>query len=127
MPQIRTISAGPRPGGGCRPRAERRAGATGFAGMGGSDLGGAARPPSRHAGSDAGEQLAGGGQQVLTLAGAFFGHDGVAAGDEPLAGEVRGADLGQVLLVEQGQLQWPVAGDQLAETAAVVGGRGRRR
>ena len=90
------------------------------------DLGGATQPPSR-AGSEVGEQLAVGGQQVLALAGAFFGQDGVAAGDEPLAGEVRGADLGQVLLVEQGQLQWPVAGDQLAETTAVVGGRGRRR
>ena len=40
-------------------------------------------------------------EQVLALAGAVGGQHRVAAGDQPLAGEVRAGDLGQVLLVEQ--------------------------
>src|SRR5215510_5299318 len=46
-------------------------------------------------GGDGGEQSFGGGQQILALAGALFGQHWVAAADEPLAGEVRGGDLGQ--------------------------------
>ena len=38
-----------------------------------------------------------------------------AAGDQPLAGELGGADLGEVLLIEQGQLQRPVLGHQLPD------------
>ena len=52
----------------------------------------------------------GGGQQRLPFAGALVGERRVAAGDQPLAGVVRVADLGQVDLVEQGQLQRPVGG-----------------
>ena len=48
-----------------------------------------------------GEQLLGGGQQVFALAGPVGGQHRVAAGDQPLAGEVVGGDLGEVLLVEQ--------------------------
>ena len=40
-------------------------------------------------------------QQVFALAGALGGEHRVAAGDQPLAGEVRAGDLGQVLLIEQ--------------------------
>ncbi len=54
----------------------------------------AAQPPGRHAGGEGGEQLLGGGQQVGALAGALGGQHRVAAGDQPLAGEVRGGDLG---------------------------------
>jgi hypothetical protein len=38
------------------------------------------------------------GQQVLAVAGAFGGQERVAASDQPLAGVVTVADLGQVLL-----------------------------
>ena len=55
------------------------------------------------------------------LAGAVGGQHRVAAGDQPLAGEVRGGDLGEVLLVEQGQLERAVVGHQLAD------GRGAQR
>ena len=54
-------------------------------------------------------------------AGAVGGQHRVAAGDQPLAGEVLGGDLGQVLLVEQGQLERAVVGHQLAD------GRGAQR
>ena len=53
-----------------------------------ADLGGAGEPAGGDAGDDRGEQLLGGGQQVLALAGALVGEGGVAAGDQPLAGEV---------------------------------------
>ena len=56
-------------------------------------------------GDEGGEQLLSGGQQVLMLAGAVGGQHRVAAGDQPLAGEIRRGDLGQVLLIEQRQLQ----------------------
>jgi hypothetical protein len=49
------------------------------------------------------------------------GQDRVAAGDQPLAGEVRGGDLGQVLLIEQGQLEGAIIGHQLLD------GRGPQR
>ena len=61
------------------------------------------------------EQPFGGGEQVLALAGALGGQHRVAAGDQPLAGEVRRGDLGQVLLAEQGQLQRPVLGHELLD------------
>ena len=57
----------------------------------------------------------GGGEQVLALAGPVGGQHGVAAGDQPLAGEVIGGDLGEVLLVEQAQLERAVVGHQLAD------------
>ena len=47
----------------------------------------------------------GGGQQLAALARAFGGDGGVAADDEPLAREPLGADLGQVGLVKEPQLQ----------------------
>ena len=43
------------------------------------------------------------------------GQHRVAAGDQPLAGEIIRGDLGEILLTGQGQLQRPVAGDQLAD------------
>src|SRR5512142_1961558 len=52
-------------------------------------------------GGDLGQVRLGCGQQVLALAGALGGQDRVAAGDQPLPGVVRGADLGEVLLIEQ--------------------------
>ena len=54
----------------------------------------AGQPSGLDAGDEGGEQLLGGGQQVLALAGPVGGQDRVAAGDEPLAGEVRAGDLG---------------------------------
>ena len=54
------------------------------------DRPGAGEPPGLDAGDDGGEQLLGGGQQVLALAGPVGGQHRVAAGDQPLAGEVRG-------------------------------------
>ena len=65
------------------------------------------------AGDDRGEEFLGGGQQLVAGAGAVGGQDGVTAGDQPLAGEVRRGDLREVLLVEQGQLQRPVVGHKL--------------
>ena len=41
-------------------------------------------------GEDGGQQLLGGGQQVVAGAGPVGGQDRVAAGDQPLAGEVLG-------------------------------------
>ena len=60
-----------------------------------------AQPAGGDAGGDRGEQLLGGREQVLALAGALVGQDRVAAGDQPFAGEVVAGDLGEVLLVEQ--------------------------
>jgi hypothetical protein len=72
-------------------------------------------------GGEGGEQLLGGGQQVLAGAGPVTGQDRVAAGDQPLAGEVRRGDLGQVLLIEEAELERAVVGHQLAD------GRGAQR
>jgi hypothetical protein len=55
--------------------------------------------------TDLGEQGLGGGEEVFALAGPLSSQQRVAAGDEPLAGVVRMADLGQVLLVEEAELQ----------------------
>ena len=62
----------------------------------------------------------GGLQELLAFAGPL-GRDGrVAADDEPLAGELGGADLGQVGLVEERQLQ-VAGGDQLADLRRLEG------
>src|SRR5207253_4572037 len=66
-------------------------------------------------GDEGGEQLLGGGQEFFAGAGAVGGQDRVAAGDQPLAGEVGGGDLGEVLLIEQGQLERAVVGHELAD------------
>ena len=52
-----------------------------------------------------GQLFFGGGQQVLAFAGPLFGQRGVAAAHQPLTGIVRGVDLGEVVFVEQAQLQ----------------------
>ena len=57
----------------------------------------------------------GGGQEVFALAGPLGGQHRVAAGDQPLAGEIPGGDLREVLLIEQRQLQRAVFGHQLAD------------
>ncbi len=80
-----------------------------------ADRPGAGEPAGLDAGEEGGEQLLGGGQQVLADPGAVGGQDRVAAGDQPLAGEVIGGDLGEVLLVEQAELQRPVVGHHLAD------------
>ena len=54
----------------------------------GADLGGAGQPPGGDAGDEGGEELLGGRQQGFALAGALVGQGGVAAGDQPLAGEI---------------------------------------
>ena len=54
---------------------------------------------------DGGEFFFGGDQQILAFAGALFGQHGVVAAHQPLAGKLRGADLDQVLLIKQRQLQ----------------------
>ena len=77
--------------------------------------------PGPDPGDDGGEQLLGGGEQVLAGAGAVGGQHRVAAGDQPLAGEVGGGDLGEVLLIEQRHLQRAAVGHQLAD------GRGAQR
>src|SRR4029077_6853167 len=65
-----------------------------------ADLRRACQPSGLDAGGNEGQQLPGRGQQVLALAGPLFGEHRVTAADEPLAGEVRAGDLGQVLLIE---------------------------
>ena len=75
----------------------------------------AQRPPGPRAGrGDLGQVGFGGGQQAFALAGPLGFQERVLAGHQPLAGEVRGGDLGQVLGIEQGQLQVPAA-DQLLD------------
>jgi hypothetical protein len=53
--------------------------------------------------------------------GALLGEHRIAAADQPLAGEVFGGDLGQVLLVEEAELQRAVVGHELLD------GRGAQR
>jgi hypothetical protein len=72
-------------------------------------------------GDEGGEEFLGGGEQVFALAGPVGGERRVAAGDQLLAGEVRGGDLGEVLLVEEAELEGAVVGHQLAD------GRGAQR
>ncbi len=52
----------------------------------------------------------GGGQQAFALAGPLGFQERVHAGHQPLAGEVRGGDLGQVLDIEQGSAAGPRRG-----------------
>ena len=85
------------------------------------DLAGALQAAGADAGDEGGEQFLGGGQQVLALAGPVGGQHRVAAGDQPLAGEVRRGDLGEVLLVEEAELEGTVVGHELAD------GRGAQR
>ena len=54
---------------------------------------------------DGGQLGFGGGQQLVAFAGALGGQGRVAAAHQPLAGVVRVADLNQVVLIEQRQLQ----------------------
>ena len=69
----------------------------------------AQRPPGPGAGrGDLGQVGLGGREEALALAGPLGFQERVLAGHQPLAGEVRGGDLGQVLGIEQGQLQVPV-------------------
>ena len=70
--------------------------------------------PGQPSGLDAGDDRARGGFSVAArrssrLRARSAARSGVAAGDQPLAGVVRAGDLGQVLLVEQRQLQRPAA------------------
>ena len=76
------------------------------------DVVGAGQGAATDAGHDLVEQCLGGVEQGAAFAGAFGGQQRVAAGDQPLAGVVGVGDLGQVLLVEQGQLQRPVRGGE---------------
>ena len=46
-------------------------------------------------------------QKLLALPRALLGQRRIAAGNEPLAGKVGRADLGQVAVVKQGELQRP--------------------
>ena len=78
-------------------------------------ISGAAQAACPDPGDDRGQQLLGSGEQFLAGAGAVGGQDRVAAGDQPLAGEVIGGDLGQVLLVEEAELEGSVVGHELAD------------
>ena len=80
-----------------------------------ADLGGAAqrRVLAADLRLNAGQLPFGRRQQVLALARALGGKVAVAADDQPFAGEqLGGADLGEVAVVEQRQLQRPVLGRQ---------------
>ena len=66
--------------------------------------------PAVDPGGDLAQVVLGGPQQVLALTGALASQDRVAAGDQPLAWVVRAGDLGQVLLVQQAELEGPVIG-----------------
>ena len=79
----------------------------------------ASLPAGGHPGDDRSQQVLGGGKQVVAFAGVFGGQEWVVAGDQPLAGEVEVADLGEVLGVEQRHLQRPVIGVR----AAICGAR----
>ena len=74
-----------------------------------------ARVPRGDPVGDAGEQFVGRGQQLGAFAGTFGRQRGVAAGDQPFAGVVGVADLGQVLGVEQAHLQRPVVGGECGD------------
>ena len=80
------------------------------------DRGGAAQriALAPDSGLDAREVLLGRRQQLFAFAGAFGGEVGIAADDQPLAGEVGRGDAGHVALVEQRQLQG-AAGQQLLD------------
>ena len=91
-----------------------------------ADLACAADAPGAHLAGDRGEELFCGLQEVLAHAGALGGQVGIAAGDEAPAGLVRVAELGEVLLVEQGHLQRPVIGGELADGGGAQAGESSR-
>jgi hypothetical protein len=64
----------------------------------------------------------GGTQQHLALAGAFPGEQRVLAHHQPLAREIRAADLGHITLVEERGLQRPTRGGQLLNGRRPQGG-----
>jgi hypothetical protein len=64
------------------------------------------------------EELLGGCEEGFPLAGALAREGGVAAGDQALAGEIRRGDLGEILLVEEAELEGPFLPSR--------GSRGRR-
>ena len=66
-----------------------------------ADRPGAGEPAGLDAGDEGGEQLLGGGQQVLALAGAVGGQHRVAAGDQPLAGDIEAAAEAAGIAYEQ--------------------------
>jgi hypothetical protein len=68
--------------------------------------------------SNGGQQLLGGGEQLAAGAGTVGGQDRVAAGDQPLAGVVRAGDLGEVLLVEEAELERAAVGYELLMAGA---------
>ena len=63
--------------------------------------------PPRHVLGDLRQTLLGRLQQGLPLAGALLFQQRVMADDEPLTRIVGGGDFGQILLVQQGELQSP--------------------
>ena len=71
--------------------------------------------PAATRGDDRASSRLGGVQQLVAFAGAFGGQGGVAAGDQPFAGVVGVADLGQVVGVEQAHLQRSVVGGQCGD------------
>ena len=77
-----------------------------------ADLVRAGQPAGGDRGVDGGQQGLGGGEQLVALAGPRGGEERVAAGDQAFAGVVGVADLGEVLLVEQGRLQRPAGGGE---------------
>ena len=66
-----------------------------------------------HHGFDLEELSLGGLEQLLALAGALGRHEWVPADDEALPGELLGLDLGQVALVEEGELEFTGSGQPL--------------
>ena len=76
------------------------------------DLVRAGQPAGGDRGEDGGQEVFGGGEQFAAFAGPFGGQERVAAGDQAFAGVVGVADLGEVLLVEQGRLQRPAGGGE---------------
>ena len=73
------------------------------------------QPAGGDRGDERGQGVLGGGEQLGAFAGPLGGQERVAAGDQPFSGVVGVGDLGQVGLVEQGQLQRPVVGGELGD------------
>jgi hypothetical protein len=64
--------------------------------------------------------------QVFALAGALIGQQRVAPGDQRLAGVVRVDDLGQVLLVEEAELERAAVFGELADRRGAQAGDPRQ-
>ncbi len=79
-----------------------------------ADLVGAVQRAALHALGDLLKAALGRGQKLLALARPVGGHERVAAHDQPLARILLGGDLGQVVLIEQRELQRPLF-DQLSD------------